>query len=175
VIERIRAANAAISIYELLAERGQRVRADRPRKVFCPVHDDQHKSAQVYPEANEVFCFTCHETFDPVGLLVAEGMSYPEACKYIEDRVGIVYTRQEGPQDEFWRLLKRRAQRSGGRPITASERFSYRWAVHQTVLKLGGPDVDWSGFDEAHLDPDALDAWKGQALTVSRVSGTVGA
>lgn len=175
MIERIRAANAAVSIYEMLRERGTVVADDRPRKIHCPVHDDRHKSAQVYPATNQVFCFTCHETFDPVGLLVAEGMTYLEACRWIEERAGIVYTRQEKPSDEFWRLAHLRGARSTGRPVTDSERYAYRWAVHLTVLELVGPDVDWSGFDEAHLDPDALDAWRETVLTLRTEAGNVGA
>jgi hypothetical protein len=162
MLDRIRAANEAVSIYDLLAERGQVVGRDRPRKILCPVHDDRHKSAQVYPESNEIYCWTCGQTYDPVGVLVAEGMSWQDACAWIEGRVGVVYERVARPEDDFWRMV-RKAQARDGRPVSYSEKFAYRWALHETVLKLGN-EVDWDEFDDAHLDVERLERWRRSAL-----------
>lgn len=160
VVDRIRAANEAVSIYELLERAGQRVDSSRPRKIFCPVHSDENKSAMVYPESNEIWCFTCHQTYDPVGLLVElDGMSTSEACRWIEENVGIVYERRSRPQDRFWELARTHEKRLLGEPVSAREAYQLRWEIHRTVLELG-IEVDWTGFDEAGLDLGKLRDWQ---------------
>ncbi len=160
--QRIREANSRVSIYELLAERGIRVSTRaRREKINCPVHDDRHKSAMVYPDSNEVWCWTCQATYDPIGLLVAEGMGYGEACALVERQAGIEYQPRE--EDEFWQL--RREAMQPPRPKTYRQLFEYRWAVHRTVLEAAaGRPVDWSGFDNAGLDVRIIDEWRTEVM-----------
>lgn len=164
MIDRIEAANEAVSIYDLLAERGQVVDSARPRKVFCPVHDDRNKSAVTYPESNEIYCFTCRQTYDPVGLLVAEGMSHAEACESIERGVGVVWKRRSRPEDKFWSLMRDHEKRRAGDVVSRREAFRLRWEIHRTVLELAEGPVDWEPFDTGGLDIGILRDWQEGAL-----------
>lgn len=147
--DRIRAVREAVSIYDLLAERGVQVASrSRNEKIYCPVHDDRHKSAVVYPESQEVFCFTEGRTYDVVSLVQEwESLEWWEACAWLEGRVGLVYEKQDNPQDEFWRLV-----RSRGEPkLSAREFHDLKWEIHRSVLELAPGPVDWAEFDRVDV------------------------
>ncbi len=169
LLVRIGHANGLVSIYEFIEDVSDH---SRPRKIHCPVHDDRTKSANVYPEANNLYCFTEGVTYDPVGLVSElEGLSIPAACEYIERNAGVRWERQEGGEDEFWRL----AQRAAASPDdekhwTRQQRILWRWAVHATVLAIV-PDPDWEGFDNAHLDVMALREWQDGQLDSRQALG----
>ena len=139
----------------------------RPRKIHCPVHDDRTKSAQVYPDTNSIYCFTCGMSYDPVGLVAEEqSINVLAACEYIERNAGVRWESQESDEDEFWQLV-RKASVSPDDPTywTRRERILYRWAVHKTVLELrDGREIDWAGFDNAHLDVKLLREWQAAEL-----------
>lgn len=167
--DRIDHANGLVSVYDFIEYVADR---SRPRKIHCPVHDDRTKSANVYPESNSLYCFTEGRVYDPVGLVAEqEGLSIPAACAYIERNAGVRWERQEADEDEFWRLVRKAASPPGDPAFwTRRETILYRWEVHRTVLQLGR-EVDWSGFDDAHLDVDKLREWRDEQLDVRQAVG----
>lgn len=162
LLDRIGHANGLVSIYEFIEDVPDH---SRPRKIHCPAHDDTHKSANVYPEANNLYCFTEGKTYDPVGLVSEqEGLSIPAACEYIEKYAGVRWERQQTGDDEFWRLARKaQASPDDEKFWTRQERILWRWEVHRTVAQLV-PEPDWDGFDNAHLDVKALREWQDDQL-----------
>lgn len=162
VIDRIRAARELVSIYDLLSERGISVASHRPQKIHCPVHEDSHKSAVVYPDTQEVYCFAEDRTYDVVALVQEwEALEWWEACAWIEGRAGVVYERQgPDPQDEFWRLLRERDEPK----LDPRQAYQMRWAIHRTVLELAEDlsAVDWDEFDrvDTGVDVGILRRWQ---------------
>jgi len=162
--ERIAHANEQVSVYEFIEYVPDR---SRPRKIHCPVHDDRTKSAQVYPDTNSLYCFTCGMSYDPVGLVAeSEGLNVLAAVEYIERLAGVRWERQETNEDEFWELV-RKAQASPDDPTywTRRQLILYRWEIHKTVLQMrDAASVDWEGFDSAHLDVRLLRKWQDEQL-----------
>lgn len=173
--DRVRALREAVSVYDLLAERGITVASrEKPQKIHCPVHDDTHKSAVVYPESNEVFCFAEGRTFDVVSLVMEwEALRWWEACAWLEERAGVVYERQSNPQDEFWRLVRRR----GSENLSPKQAYDLRWAIHRSVLELCADRsaVDWDTFDvDIGVDSGKLRAWRERCLREGSVAAEGG-
>lgn len=169
--ERIEHANGLVSVYDFIEYVADH---SRPRKIYCPVHDDRNKSAQVYPDSNSIYCFTCGMTYDVVGLVAEEqSLNVLAACEYIERNAGVRWERQETNEDEFWRLANKAAA-SADDPMywTRRQAILFRWAVHKTVLELV-PDPDWEGFDSAHLDIEELRKWRDSALDNALDGGKV--
>jgi DNA primase len=153
----------AVSIYDVLSEHGIEVASrERREKLHCPVHDDRHKSAVVYPETGEIFCFAEQRSYDVVSLTAEwEGIEWWEACARLEAKIGIVYERQSNPQDRFWSMVRRKDERK----MSGRQLYDLRWAVHRTVLELGKEGVDWDTFDELELtDVDSLVRWRDEQL-----------
>lgn len=160
--ERIDHANGLVSVYEFIEYVADH---SRPRKIHCPVHDDSTKSAQVYPDTNSLYCFTCGMSYDPVGLVAEEqSVNVLAACEYIEKQAGVRWERQETNEDEFWRLARKGAASADDATYwTRRQLILYRWAVHQTVLDLVD-SPDWETFDDAHLDVKKLRDWRDKQL-----------
>jgi hypothetical protein len=149
-----------VSIYDVLAEHGIQVASvSRPQKIHCPVHDDQHKSAVVYPDSQEIFCFAEDRVYDVVSLTQEwEGLEWWEACAALEAKVGLVYERQAHPEDEFWGLLRQRDDPQ----VSPRQAYDLRWAIHRSVLELGSGEIDWAEFDAltCALDVGILRRWQ---------------
>lgn len=128
----------------------------------------------MYPDTNSVYCWTCGRAYDVVALVAeAEGLETMAAVKYIEDYAGVRWERQEADDDEFWRMVKKaQADPDDQRFWSDRDVILYRWAIHQTVLQLV-EDPDWEGFDNAHLDVDALRAWRDEQLQYDLTDGKV--
>lgn len=152
----------AVSIYDVLREHGITVAStEKAQKLHCPVHEDRHKSAVVYPDTQEIYCFACHRTYDVVSLIQEwEGMTWWQACDFLEQRVGLVYERQTYPEDSFWRMVR---NRETGK-MSSRQAYDLRWAVHRTVLELA-KDPDWEIFDRLELtDVSSLLRWRDDQL-----------
>lgn len=75
-----------LSLPNLLNERDKYQVSDRrPIKVFCPFHDDVNKkSATVYPQSNELYCFTNKKVFGPYDILSdLDGLDDGEIQEYV--------------------------------------------------------------------------------------------
>ncbi len=166
IAERIHAANAMVSIYDLIEEVSSQT---EPRQIHCPIHTDARKSARVFPDSNSVYCWTCARAYDPVAIVSEqEGIGVTAACRYIEDNAGVRWVRiEERAGQDFWDLLVRaEADPEDVRAWRRQEIVAYRWAVHATVFELVPLSrIDWEGFDNAHLDGVKLRAWRDSQLT----------
>ena len=150
-----RQANEAVSIFDVVGL--PHLRGDQPQQVHCPMHDDARKSARIYPETNTMFCFAESKAWDPVAAVAErEGLSMGEAARLILDGRGVVWQEAFSGSSEFRKLLARHNGSLSERDVK-----TLRLEIHEQALALRdrGVEVDWEGFDRAHLDVDRLRLW----------------
>lgn len=77
-------------IVSIIGERIELKKAGRNFKANCPFHGEKTPSFMVSPELQIFKCFGCGESGDAFAFLEKyEGMDFPEALKYLADRVGV--------------------------------------------------------------------------------------
>ena len=77
-------------IVDIIGERIPLVKKGKNFFGICPFHDDTNPSMSVSREKQIFTCFTCHATGNVFKFLMDyEKMSFPEALKYLGDRVGV--------------------------------------------------------------------------------------
>jgi DNA primase len=77
-------------IVDIIGERIPLVKKGKNFFGICPFHDDTNPSMSVSREKQIYTCFTCHVTGNVFKFLMDyEKMSFPEALKYLGDRVGV--------------------------------------------------------------------------------------
>ena len=77
-------------IVDIIGERIPLVKKGKNFFGICPFHDDTNPSMSVSREKQIYTCFTCHATGNVFKFLMDyEKMSFPEALKYLGDRVGV--------------------------------------------------------------------------------------
>lgn len=80
----------AASIVDVVSDFVQLKRAGANFKGLCPFHDDSTPSLTVSPAKNFCKCFACGEGGTPVNFIMKhEGMTFPEAIKYLAKKYGI--------------------------------------------------------------------------------------
>ena len=96
-----------------------------------------------------------------------EGISLRAACKYLEDNAGVRFMAVSKDGGKFWELVaKQEADPEDEEYWERREMVAYRWAIHATVADLLPADqIDWEGFDNAHLDTERLRSWRDSQLT----------
>lgn len=75
---RTQAVLAHVTIFQLLDEYKVRYSSKVTQQIHCPVHKDRTPSARVYADGNTVYCFTCAQRWDVIGLVKAK-----EQCDFI--------------------------------------------------------------------------------------------
>ncbi len=77
-------------------------------KGLCPFHSEKSPSFMVNPEIQIFKCFGCGESGDVFTFLEKyEGMEFPEALKYLADKVGVVLQNTANvPKDDKERLYE---------------------------------------------------------------------
>lgn len=86
-----------VDIVAIIGERVQLSKAGRNYKAVCPFHSEKTPSFMVSPELQIFKCFGCAESGDVFSFLEKfEGMDFPEALKYLADRVGVKLAPREG-------------------------------------------------------------------------------
>ena len=74
--------------------------AGRSHKALCPFHTEKTPSFIVNPERQIFHCFGCGEGGDAIGFLVKhERMSFPEAVRFLAERVGVSLPTTRGGGD----------------------------------------------------------------------------
>ena len=122
----------------------------------------------MFPDSNSVYCWTCSRAYDPVAIISEqEGISLRAACKYLEDNAGVRFMAVSKDGGKFWELVaKQEADPEDEEYWERREMVAYRWAIHATVADLLPADqIDWEGFDNAHLDTERLRSWRDSQLT----------
>lgn len=70
-------------------------------KCCCPVHSERTPSFIVDPGRNTYHCFSCHVHGDAISFLVdIQGMSFPEACRYLAKKYSIDIKEEWKPQTD---------------------------------------------------------------------------
>ncbi|KKQ52974.1 DNA primase [Candidatus Woesebacteria bacterium RIFCSPHIGHO2_01_FULL_39_17] len=83
-----------IDIVSLISEYVELKRAGRNYKALCPFHSEKTPSFMVSPEVQIFKCFGCQKGGDALTFLQEyEGMDFPEALKFLAERVGVKLTR----------------------------------------------------------------------------------
>lgn len=97
-----------VDIVSIIGERVQLGKAGRNYKALCPFHSEKTPSFMVSPELQIFKCFGCGESGDVFSFLEKfEGMDFPEALKYLADRVGVkLLPREGGRASEKERLIE---------------------------------------------------------------------
>lgn len=88
-IERI---NAAVNIVDVIRDFEPHIqKSGVSYKCLCPFHNDRHVgSFTINPKKNMCYCFSCEKGGDTVYYLMeAQGMSYPDALRYLGRKYGI--------------------------------------------------------------------------------------
>lgn len=82
-----------VDIVSIISERIETKKAGRNFKANCPFHGEKTPSFVISPELQIYKCFGCSESGDVFTFLEKfEGMDFPEALKYLADRVGVKLT-----------------------------------------------------------------------------------
>ncbi len=92
-----------IDIVSLIGEYIDLKKAGRNYKALCPFHSEKTPSFMVSPELQIFKCFGCDASGDAIAFLQKyEGMDFPEALKFLADRVGVELksTWQRGKSDK---------------------------------------------------------------------------
>jgi DNA primase len=99
-------------IVSIIGERIELKKAGRNYKATCPFHGEKTPSFMVSPELQIFKCFGCNEAGDVYSFLEKyEGMEFPEALKYLADRVGIKLVRENfGQASEKEKLIEIHSQ-----------------------------------------------------------------
>ena len=140
------------SIVEVLADLGYHVHAhggDREQQFSCDLHgdgSDSKPSARVYPDSNSWYCFACGKVRDAISTVREKwGYSFPEACKYLEDKYGVDYTPSAYSQGSETEAEEDRTQAQWEQEIKRTEalltNFSRDFQDRSWLIPL------WEGFD----------------------------
>lgn len=79
-----------VDIVDVIGERIPLVKKGKNFFCICPFHDDTNPSMSVSREKQIYTCFTCHATGNVFTFLMNyDKMSFPEALKYLGDKVGV--------------------------------------------------------------------------------------
>ncbi len=120
-------------IVAIIGERIELKKAGRNYKALCPFHSEKTPSFMVSPELQMFKCFGCEEAGDVIAFLEKyEGMEFPEALKYLADRVGVKLTSyragEEGEKEKLYQINS-----------LASRFYNYVLLSH----RLGKPVLDY--------------------------------
>jgi CHC2 zinc finger len=75
-------------------------RAERGRRLWwpCPFHDDKNPSFAIDPSKPTWRCFGCGERGDAPALVMRlQGLTFPEAVRWLADQAGVVPTTSSRP------------------------------------------------------------------------------
>ena len=81
----------AAGIVDVVSDFVQLRRSGKEYEGLCPFHGDKNLgSFKVAPAKNICTCFSCQETWDPVGFVMkAEGLTFPDAIRWLAKKYGI--------------------------------------------------------------------------------------
>lgn len=139
---------AKTDIVPIISEHVELKKAGRNYKGLCPFHSERTPSFMVSPELQIFKCFGCGESGDVLSFLQKhEGMDFPEALKYLADRVGI-------------KLIQRQFKGSGEKEklfeinALAARFYNYILLSH----KVGKPALNYL-IKERGLKPETIKAF----------------
>lgn len=84
--------NDAVNIVDVISDFEPDIsKAGVNYQCLCPFHNDRHKgSFTISPKKNMCYCFSCEKGGDAVYYLMeGQGMSYPDALRYLGQKYGI--------------------------------------------------------------------------------------
>ena len=100
----------AANIVDVVSDFVQLKAAGSNMKGLCPFHDDSNPSLMVSPAKNYCKCFACGEGGGPVTFVMKhEGMTFPEAIKYLAKKYGIKIEDKEPTAAEQEEYLQKEA------------------------------------------------------------------
>ena len=100
----------AANIVDVVSDFMQLKAAGSNMKGLCPFHDDSNPSFMVSPAKNICKCFVCGEGGGPVNFVMKhEGMTFPEAIRYLAKKYGIRIEEKEPTATEQEEYLQREA------------------------------------------------------------------
>ena len=104
VIEEVRARN---DIVDVISSFVALKRSGSNYMCCCPFHSDKSPSFSVSRQKQMYYCFGCHEGGNVISFVMKhENFTFPEAIKYLADRVGYAL-----PEMEYSEAEKQRANR----------------------------------------------------------------
>ena len=131
-----------VSIFDVFDLLGVEHRGVGTYQISCPNpgHEDTNPSARVYAGSNTVFCWTCHQTWDVVGLVqVVQECGFRQACDFLELKFGV----PEYSRDPLW-IAKCKARRRDGF-VTDKSVQALAVLVHGEFVKWYKTSVDFPG------------------------------
>jgi len=91
-----------VDLVGLIGERIQLKKAGKNYKGLCPFHSEKTPSFMVSPDLQIYKCFGCNESGDAFSFLEKyEGMEFPEALKFLAQKVGVKLKPFGGGQKGF--------------------------------------------------------------------------
>lgn len=97
-----------VDIVSLIGEHLELKKAGRNYKALCPFHGEKSPSFIISPELQIFKCFGCQKSGDVFSFLMEyEGMDFPEALKFLAEKVGVrLKTSSFGPKSHKERLYQ---------------------------------------------------------------------
>ena len=137
---------------------------------LCPFHNEKTPSFTVSPQKNIYKCFGCGQAGNPINFVMEhEGMSYPEALKYLAGKYGIE-VEETGNRDEN---LKEKQFRDS---LFIVNEFAKKYYQNQMFNTDLGKSIGLSYFKERGFREDTVTKFelgyapeKGDAFTLAAV------
>jgi len=156
----------AVSIYDLLDRTNPPVRyetQEKPCKINCPFHGaDVHKSCQVFPESNSIWCYTCSRGWDVLDYWAEangwwrekdkkEVRDVAKAARDLADEYGVENDRTDW-EKKFYSLRKEAEQVASeyqNYSLEERERLRdyYSWRVGGIVF-AHGDNLEWAAVEK---------------------------
>lgn len=101
MVDQVEEVKQKTDIVSLISDYVDLKKAGSNYKALCPFHSEKTSSFMVSPELQIYKCFGCGESGDAYSFLQKyEGMDFPEALKFLADRVGIKLKKTKGGQGQ---------------------------------------------------------------------------
>src|SRR3954470_17674032 len=171
LVERIR---EAADLVEIVSEHTRLKRSGRTFRGPCPLHGGEGPNFSVDPAKGFYNCFVCGEGGTAFTFLMKQlGMTYPDAIRYVAERVGIEVPderqerREEDPNQRYYEVnafardwFQRQLRESPG--AEAARAYLAKRGVSDDAITrfgVGWAPEEWSAFGDMarlHRIPNAL-------------------
>lgn len=144
----------AANIVDVVSDFVTLKRAGANLKGLCPFHDDTTPSFVVSPAKNMCKCFACGEGGTPLNFLMKhEGISYPDALRYLARKYGIPIEEKELTPDE----LRSRDDRES---MLIVNEWAKNWFIQQLHDSLDGKSIGMAYFRSRGFRDDILEKFQ---------------
>lgn len=144
----------AANIVDVVSDFVTLKRAGANLKGLCPFHNDNSPSFVVSPAKNLCKCFACGEGGTPLNFLMKhEGISYPEALRYLAKKYGIPIEEKELTPEEM-------RSRDDRESMFIVNEWAKNWFIQQLKESMDGKAIGMAYFRGRGFRDDILEKFQ---------------